>query len=161
MSARLLMLLNLLLLGEAFALVQIKELTFPVRVTEAYQSVFYEDEKGDPVHRWYKSEMARNEGFAVLLKFKAYTAQVKVTEYIEMAGPADWDLQHYQQCEVANEGRQITCIMMEDNTGSYYSQWLLNEDDPVGPVKMIVTIGDAEPKEFNFSVEERMNLFAN
>jgi len=160
MFARLLVLLHLFLLGEAFALIQTKELSFPVRVTEAYQSVFHEDERGDPVHRWYESEMARNEGFAVLLKYKAFAAQVKVTEYIEMAGPAVWELQHYQQCEVANEGRQITCTMMRDNTGTYYSQWLLREDDPVGPVKMIVTIGDAEPKEFNFSVEERINLFA-
>ena len=133
----------------------------PVVINESYQAVIYEDKKGDIKRKWYESEMAKNEGFAVLLKYTAQTFKVRVTEYIEMSGPADWGLQFYQECDVVNQGRQITCTRMMDNNGVYYSQWLLNPDDPVGPVLMRVTVGDAEPKEFEFSVIERINLFAN
>ena len=132
----------------------------PVIITESHQAVFYENNDGEYVHKWNESGLARNEGFATLIKYKASSFQVRVTEHIEMAGPSNWDLQHYQECEIKGNGIEITCTSLKSNDGIFYSNWLLVEDDPTGPIKVTVTIEDGSPQVFNFKLEDRLNLFA-
>ena len=132
-----------------------------VQITSSYQASYYEDEDGNPKFNWFKTDIARNEGFAVLLNFHAKIAQVSVTEYVEMASAAKWETDIDQQCEVSNDLKKITCSKLIDNTGSYISSWLLLPSDPVGPVKVVITIGDAEPIDFHFRIEEGINLFVD
>lgn len=129
-------------------------------IKESYQAVFYENKDQESIHRWNETDVAQNEGFAMLLKFRSEKSFVKVTEKIEFSGAANWEFEFFQDCVRSNKDKVATCTKTIPNKGTYYSGWLVSDGDPKGLVKVSITVEDSLPEVFNFYIEEGLNLFA-
>ncbi len=130
-------------------------------IKESYQAVFYENKDQELIHRWNETDVAQNEGFAMLLKFSSEKPFVKITEKIEFSGSANWELEYHQDCVLSDQDKTATCAKTIPNKGEYYSGWLVSVGDPVGLVKVSISVEDSLPEVFNFYIEEGLNLFAH
>ena len=153
--------LCLMFAGVMNAAVSIRTISEPVKITESYQAVFYENKDQESIHRWNETDVAQNEGFAMLLRFKSKKPFVKVTEKIEFSGAANWEFEFFQDCVRSNEDKAATCTKTIPNKGTYYSGWLVSDGDPVGLVKVSISVEDSLPEVFTFHIEEGLNLFAH